>query len=223
MGDSATPRDPPPDDEPAYGLWRDGRAPDEAVAVYREALAHRQKLAADFPEEDSHRKAQAGLYVKVGNLLSLDLYAEAAEEFRQALRFDPGDVNALNGLAWTLVVSPDAKPRDLEQAVRLATKGIASDPKHPGTWNTLGVARYRLGDMASARTALEKSVEFQPPRGVAADWIFLAMVCWRNGEEALARQWYDKVARHLEQQPDDSEARRFRDEADALFAKTARP
>ena len=54
--------------------------------------------------------------------------------------------------------------------------------------------------------------------GDSADWFFLAMARWRQGDKEQARLWYDRAVQWMEKnQPQDKELPRFRAEAAALL------
>jgi hypothetical protein len=60
--------------------------------------------------------------------------------------------------------------------------------------------------------------------GDAADWFFLAMAHWQEGEKDQARQWYDKAVQWTEKsKSQDEELRGFCAEAAALLGLTERP
>ena len=88
-------------------------------------------------------------------------------------------------------------------------------------WNTLGLARYRVGKWAEAEAALKKSVELHVVKGGdPADWFFLAMACWRQDKREEARAWYDKCQRFMKENPRTDESYyRYQKEADSLFGK----
>jgi tetratricopeptide (TPR) repeat protein len=62
----------------------------------------------------------------------------------------------LNNLAWLRV------ERDPEEAARLAGRAVGLRPDHAAAWDTLGVARLRLGDAEGSRRALERGLELRP-------------------------------------------------------------
>src|SRR5262249_7665534 len=90
-------------------------------------------------------------------------------------------VGPFNDLAWDLVRRPPAQPDDGALAVRLARQAIEWEPDQAaaGFWNTLGVAYYRLGDLSSAASALQKSMDLNGG-GNPSDWFFLAAIDHQN-------------------------------------------
>jgi superkiller protein 3 len=177
---------------------------EEALPALREAVRLRPQSA----------RAQANL----GQGLSVTGRAEEADAaFREALRLAPNDVVVINNYAWFLVTCPDGKFRDARRAVELAGKAVAATPKDGNRWQTLGVARYRVGQWAEAVTALEKAMRLRAG-GDANEWFFLAMAHRQLGHPDEAAEYYHKAVRWVEKhQPKNKELRRFRAEAAALL------
>jgi tetratricopeptide (TPR) repeat protein len=97
------------------------------------------------------------------------LYAQRGEKekaisyYRAGLRWNPGDVHLLNGLALVL---KSKKELDKAEALLLQAKGI--DPGHGDTYNNLGMIYMDRGDLEKAekylRSALEKDSRTAPAR-----------------------------------------------------------
>jgi Flp pilus assembly protein TadD len=120
---------------------------------------------------------------------------------------------AHNDLAWELATSAQPRPRELIQAVTLATRAVELAPKAGSYWRTLGVAHYRAGNCKEAIVTLRKSMELCKGGG-GCDWFFLAMALRKLGKMSEARAWYDRAVAWMEKnQPRDKELRRFRAEA----------
>jgi tetratricopeptide (TPR) repeat protein len=147
-------------------------------------------------------------------------FEEAQIDFAKWIELvNPKDSSAYNNLAWLLATSPQAGFRDPPRAVELAEKAVAGAPI-AANWNTLGVARYRNGDWAGARDALQRSMELGSG-GISFNWFFLAMTHWQLGNKEEAGQWYDKAVQWMEKnQPQDEELQRFRAEAAELLGVT---
>jgi uncharacterized protein HemY len=91
------------------------------------------------------------------------------------------------------------------------------NPQEGNYHNTLGVALYRAERWKESVATLEKSMELRKG-GSSDDWFFLAMAHWKLGENAKARQWYDRAAQWMDKnQPKNEELRRFRAEAADLL------
>jgi tetratricopeptide (TPR) repeat protein len=120
---------------------------------------------------------------------------------------------ALNNSAWLLATCPEAKLRGPEEAVRHARRALELAPNDGATWNTLGVAYFRLGDWDEALSALYRSMELRN-EGDSEDWFFLAMIHWRMGRKERARDWFDKAVKWSRIHPRaDDELYRFEVEA----------
>ena len=125
----------------------------------------------------------------------------------------PWDAHTLtlsNNLAWALATCPDRCLRNPTRAVALAQSAVRQAPRDGVYWNTLGVAYCRAGDWAAAHTALERSVELRAG-GDSHDWFFLAMACWKRGQQEQALIWLDRAERWMEKnRPRNRELKRFR-------------
>src|SRR5262249_14923801 len=118
-----------------------------------------------------------------------------AEEARGQLQRDlteliersPGDALPLNNLAWLIVSFPDGPSADdARRAVELAEQAVALDGAKAAYWNTLGVARYRTGQLQGALAAFQESMRLNEG-GDAYDWLFMAMIHERLGQFEEAR------------------------------------
>ncbi|MBX6313784.1 MAG: tetratricopeptide repeat protein [Isosphaeraceae bacterium] len=97
-----------------------------------------------------------------------------------------------NNLAWFLATCPHPEVRSPAKAVELARKAIAFDPREGNTWNTLGAALYRAGDLPAADDALIRAMRLRAG-GDSYDWFFLAMIRWRTGDREQAEHLYDRA------------------------------
>jgi hypothetical protein len=96
-------------------------------------------------------------------------------------------------------------------------------------WKTLGWASYRTGRWEVAIQALEIANRLCAGGG-SYEWFALAMAHWQRGDKELARQWYAKACRWMEDHKDpnakepgffwEEELRRFRTEAAELLQIT---
>jgi serine/threonine protein kinase/WD40 repeat protein len=177
----------------------------------------RTPLQLQLLDPDAHYQRGVGLAAK-------DLVAEAAAQFREAVRLAPDHANARNALAqllnhqaWFLATHAEPKSRDPGRAVKLAQEAVELAPNEGTIWNTLGVAHYRAEEWKVAIAALTKSMELRKG-GDSFDWYFLAMGHWQLEQKEEARKWYDQaVAWMNKHQPQNEELRRFRAEAAELL------
>ena len=89
-----------------------------------------------------------------------------------------------------VIVEPSILSADftrLGDAVKQAEDAVALAPSFDSTWRTLGVAKYRAGDWAGAKDALEKADELSAEPW-SVDRFFLAMTYWRTGDRGLVIQ-----------------------------------
>jgi len=120
---------------------------------------------------------------------------------------------ASNNLAWLLVTCADESFRDPGQALPHANRAVELAPEEGTYWNTLGVARFRSGQLDQALKAFDRSMELRGT-GDSFDWYFEAMVHAEQGRMDKARKWYDMaVIWNENREPGDEELRRFRVEA----------
>ena len=100
--------------------------------------------------------------------------------------------------------------------VVFAERAVEMAPQVSTYWNTLGIARYRAGDLERALVDLERSMELRTG-GNAYDWLFLAMAQQRLGNEGEARAWYERSIAWMERADTDPDLDRFRAETEALL------
>ncbi|MGH7176291.1 MAG: tetratricopeptide repeat protein, partial [Tepidisphaeraceae bacterium] len=184
----------------------------EVEALWRQRVGYWQKELATAATPQ--RRAEIHLRM-FRSLMEAGQIEQAKASCRQALELNPtytGAASALNSLAWTLATSADPAHRDPALAVELAEKAAELSPHDGNICNTLGVARYRAGDLKRAVTDLEKSVQLQNG-GRAADFFFLAMAHWQLGNKEEASKWYERAVAWMdENQPRNEDLRRFRTE-----------
>jgi hypothetical protein len=206
---------------------------EEAVAAFHEALIIRDEIVAESPHDDHFRDlaiARDGLSRALAELgrtseaiderqLALEIWEALAAHHPREVEYHNHRVNTLNDLAWLLATDPGPSPRDPARALALAEEAARISPDHDALWNTLGVARYRVGDWAGAIEALERSALSSPDGGgTAFDHYFLAMAWYQLHREDQAGEWLERArawaARH---RPGHRELERFRQESESLL------
>ena len=96
-------------------------------------------------------------------------------------------------LAWRICFLRSPSLKQILEAVTLAERAVALEPKNPDIWNTLALARFRNGDWAQASSAIERTERLRG-KGYAHDWVIFAMIRFRQGDRAQARHWYVQSA-----------------------------
>ena len=116
-------------------------------------------------------------------------------------------------MAWS-----DERFRDTARAAAAERSAMELLPENYGAWMVLGMAQYRSGEWADARTTLLKAIELNGSNNHFHASCFLAMTYWQLGEKETARQHYDHAAKVFEKIHSDSETKLgFRDEAAELL------
>jgi tetratricopeptide (TPR) repeat protein len=200
---------------------------------YRRAFRLYEDAVSAHPEQIWLRTGLIGTLFDYASFLKAPADAKEADEtFRRAVAeadrmiADPEAaklcfmsmdlVGLLNDMAWTLAARPDLTTTDAETAVRFASHATKWQPAIGGFWNTLGLAHYRAGDRKAAREAFAKSMELNAG-GDPTDWLFMAALDHRDGQEADARAWFDRAVARIDRDRGqdrrrDAELARFRDE-----------
>lgn len=141
--------------------------PNEAIAAVDAAL---QRFS-------SHPEL---LYQRAVLLDSSGRSREGIAVFEQLLVMRPGDPNISNALGYTMA---DRK-RQLPRAEALIREALVLRPDNAAFLDSLGWARYRRGDRASALPILERAWRLSREPEIAAHW---GEVLWRDGERDRAR------------------------------------
>lgn len=99
-------------------------------------------------------------YINAGNVrVKLDELEEARQIYREALKLEPENPQALNNLAWVLLM----ENRDPAEAVALLQRALAADPEHRYLYlDSLGWAQFRGGETSAARKTLREALEQTP-------------------------------------------------------------
>jgi len=192
----------------------------QAERELRQLVAFYDRLA-NASASPARAHAMADSYYRLARVLGDARPTEQQEAFRQGLRLKPESPALLNGLAWSLSLSPAAPPRDSAEAVERAKRALAVDPKERAFWNTLGLAHLRAGNWPQAEEALRKSIELQSHGGDASDRLVMAMLSWRRGDKAKALEWYIRSLDWMARYPDpDPSLSALRDETARLLGRS---
>jgi tetratricopeptide (TPR) repeat protein len=210
----------------------------EAEKPYRDAIAALDKLVEELKVAD-HRTHLAGSYCSLVEVLfrratQADNDARVPEAERkasaEAFRNKARDLQreaekrglltpeALNSLAWPLVVNPSRDPQDAEWALALAKMAVERAPDQAYIVNTLGTAYYRAGNWKAAIETLKNAEELGNWRHFGHDAFFIAMAYGMLGDKEAASKWFTAAVRWMEKDaPKHEELLRVRAEAAKLF------
>jgi serine/threonine protein kinase len=187
----------------AYSAY--GKGP-EAREMLGKARALLERLTAERPDDLNYRRTLNAVQHFLATMYTSEgLKSKAHEEWlrygellRATVPLQP-DGRGLNNLAMHLADCPDEGVRDPAQAVSLAEEAVALQPGNGALRNTLGIARYRAGDLKGAADALDESMKLSG--GDPNDWLFLALIAARQGDREQARKWYDRSLGWMDRNP----------------------
>jgi len=204
---------------------------DRAVDLYRELARSKPRPWYQFKlaEEQSNRANLATAAGQDGAAVraledALAIQEKLAADLPKVPRYPQAVNRTCNQLAWLLATCNEGNVRDPQRAVKLAERAVKDSPNEGSFWNTLGVARYRVGDYKRAIEALDKSMSLRKG-GDAFDWFVLAMAHYRLHQTDDARKWYDRAVewtKQREERPEKDrrgqlELQRFHSEAKELL------
>lgn len=152
------------------------------AAIDRGIAAHLARSATPDRALDDDLRYQRAMYAIDGGRLR-----EGVRDLRRLLASTPDDTRALNSLGYALA---DAN-RDLGEAERLLAAALADSPDDGAIVDSWGWLKYRRGDLAEARRALERAWTLTRDAEVGAH---LGEVLWMQGERDAARAAWDAAA-----------------------------
>ena len=92
----------------------------------------------------------------------------------------------------------DSGQTEWREGVAMLRRAVALSPKDPHAWYLLGFCRYKLGDFAAARTAMEQAVGLDP--AIERDFekqggpaMFIARIAARQQRTAEVHEWLLKA------------------------------
>jgi serine/threonine protein kinase/WD40 repeat protein/tetratricopeptide (TPR) repeat protein len=183
---------------------------------FEEALTDLNALIQKFPGEYDHYELRALAHEGLGQ------QGQAEADRKRLAELLPRHSGELGNLAWTLVTGP-FNGRDPMVGLSLARKAVALAPGQHASLNTLGVARYRMGQYAEAISVLEQSLAVGKGELDAFDLFFLAMAHQKLGHASQARACFYRAVRWWGEHKNlpaqyVSELTGFRAEAEAVLA-----
>lgn len=108
----------------------------QAERECRQLLEFYQRLAADATGSPGGARALAASYHNLSRTLgTLGWPREQREALRRGLELEPANTALLNDLARSLALRSDASPGEAAEAIELAKRALAANPKdaHSGT------------------------------------------------------------------------------------------
>jgi tetratricopeptide (TPR) repeat protein len=117
-----------------------------------------QAIEAD-PQNPESRGNRAIVFLSMGK------YDKALDDLGEVIRFAPNSARALRERAWILVTCPDAKIRNVDEALASATRACElTGWNEPQTLMTLAAACSESGDFAGAIEWQQKAFELLPEK-----------------------------------------------------------
>jgi eukaryotic-like serine/threonine-protein kinase len=143
-----------------------------------------------------------------------------AEALRLARNFGTHPLR-LAQTAWVVIRSPSASQLAYLEAFRLVRAADTMSPGQAQILSILGAAHYRMGDNASAISALQQAHALhttEEARPLSWDLLFLAMANWQRGNSDLA-EGFLRLARESSRSDNRHETRALVREASELLGQ----
>jgi tetratricopeptide (TPR) repeat protein len=103
------------------------------------------------------------LWMKIAKLeLKANRDLEAFDVFREVIRLDNKNSDALNNAAYILAKMENGNTNDLKEAEKLATSATKIDPKNPEYLDTLAEVHFRQGHIKVAQNLMERAIKLAP-------------------------------------------------------------
>lgn len=121
------------------------------------------------------------LYARGLNAADMDRVDILEQDLRKILATQPDHVDALNALGYTLADKTDR----LTEAKEYIERALAMKPDNPAILDSMGWVEFRMGNLPTALSHLEKAAALNPDPEIAAH---LGEVLWSLGEQERARE-----------------------------------
>lgn len=154
-------------------LYVRANKPDAAVDSYTRGLAK-------LPDDTGLLYGRALSQADRGNSKA------AIADLRRVLELQPGDIDAMNALGYTLA----DENRDLGEAEKLLRQALDAKPDEPAIIDSWGWLQYRQGHLAAAAESLRKAWNMRKDPDVGAH---LGEVLWQQGQHDDAREVFKQV------------------------------
>ena len=169
-------------------IWRCSPVPTPPCCSRRSGIRKRKrrlaKASAAFPDDPDLAYDYAMAAEKNGH------YDVMETQLRKLMKQQPDNAQAYNALGYSLV---DRNER-LDEAEKLIEKAVSLAPNDAFIMDSLGWAKYRLGNQAEAASILKKAYDLQPNAEIGAH---LGEVQWKSGQQDQARNTW-RQAQKLE-------------------------
>lgn len=127
------------------------------------------------------------MYVRALTAEKLDQVDKAIEDFKQIIKLEPNNIEALNALGYTMV----DKTSHIEEGMRYIERAYKMKPDDAAILDSMGWGYYRLGELKKALQYLQRAFNKMKDPEIAAH---LGEVLWVNGDHTKARQvWADAL------------------------------
>ncbi len=128
------------------------------IGKLAEAVRNLELVTQLQPTADNH--------YNLGVVLSLaGQHGKAIDSYKAAVSLAPDYAPAANNLAWLLATHPDSSLRNGKEALRLASRNVATHPEEPGYSGTLDAAFAELGRWQEALETAKRTLNLAEKNG----------------------------------------------------------
>jgi len=144
-----------------------------------------RKALRDNPDEPIlHRYLGLALY-------QARRFPEAEGELEEAIRYNPSDAEAMDGLALVYTL----QEKRSEDVLQLIKKALSLDPR-PDFWLDLGYILYDRGDLREAEGAAKKALKEEER---AKPYALLGLISLSQGSKEKAQEYMEKAIKEASQ------------------------
>jgi tetratricopeptide (TPR) repeat protein len=170
-------------------ILQDDNNPAAAANSYLDAVKHFRNLFARNPDNPFYMRRLSFSLSRLGEInRARGDYEKAVSYLLQSRYVDPSSSLAINMAAWTILTTVRDDEWTHIEALKLAEHVIALEPENVNYLNTLGLARYRNGDLKGARESIEQAIKLQGrPNGY--DAAIMSMIESDEQRPEVAKRW----------------------------------